>query len=373
MCELHKAVIGTGAKIVDSHTRECGGLKKLFLLTIEVDGKRGAILHFENPPAHQMDTQVLYGYASALERIEKQKNELSFLIFSFAPDAIHAGGDLKETLANLHRKEGYRWADRRLLKALSLYKRVRALAQHMRVVSLLAGGEYYGGSAEFVLWADYILGDSRSSICMSETTIGLIPGWGGVARLITKSGYLNARCLVGTARKTSSRELKAIGVLNKVIEVPFPLSQKDTTPQKVQEYAQKTLTMLFSDAFGTVSSNAWDNRIVSSADRVVLMNEIELQKEITRRSNPQTYKMLWGKSLADVKNEIATYKKPLAPQSIRVLDLLFASFESLDFDEECFYRMEMRFDAALYRNPLLVEGIRATLHKTVPNFHQQKE
>ncbi|MBI4068018.1 enoyl-CoA hydratase/isomerase family protein [Candidatus Kaiserbacteria bacterium] len=342
MDQLRQAIESTGAQILDSCTVAWGGLKMLHAHTVSFKGTRGVVLHYENPPVHQIDTHVLDAYASELKLIERRKRELSFLIFSFAPDPVHAGGDLKETLTSLRTKRGYRWADRRLLTAFALYKRVRALAKHLRIISVLPGGDYYGGSAEIALWADQMVGDPRTTICMSEATIGLIPGWGGLARLSTKAGHHNARCLVATARKTTARELKAIGVLDAVV-------------------GSCMLAALFQRAFKLALSK------IKTRVPTILMSEDDMEAEVARRCDPHTYSHLWGKPLGDVRNEIAELKMPLAPQSIQALRTLFLAY-GIPYEEEHFFRTEMKCDSMLYRHPLLAEGIRAVLEKRVPNF-----
>ena len=80
--------------------------------------------------------------------------------------------------------------------------------------------------------ADYIVGDSRSAICFSEAMIGLIPGWGGVARALIKTGLTNMECMVLTSKEIKAKELKEIGIYNVIVDVPFPFPkrQKITWP-----------------------------------------------------------------------------------------------------------------------------------------------
>lgn len=370
MHEINTGVKGAEADIIDATVFATSASQKLFLLTVEVYDKRGAVLHYEHPPAHQIDTPALEIYAAALERIEVRQDELSFLIFSFAPDPVHAGGDLKETLANLERGKDYRWAEQRLLKAFDLYKRVRALAMRMRIASVLGGGDYYGGSAEIALWADRMIGDSRSSICMSETTIGLIPGWGGIARLTAKAGLLNVRCLVETARKTGARELKAIGVLDEVVKIPVPLPEKSAERER-RQHARDTLPILLARAFVWAAGKIGNGERVR-AGRLALMDEHDLRAEVERRSDPYTYCGLWGKPIAEAKEASSRFEAPLAPQSITALAGVFAAYE-MHASEERLVQIGMELDAALYRDPRLREGIRAALNKRVADFRQKEE
>ncbi len=363
--ELSEAIQHAGGKVTDRYPFGSDSEQVIFF-SVVIGNARGAILHYENPPAHQLGTRALNSYALAFEHIERIRDEVSFLILSFAPDATHAGGDLKETLAHLEQSAGYDWADLRLMKAFALYKRVRALAKRMHVIAILAGGTYYGGSAEVALWADTIVGDSRASICMSEATIGLIPGWGGVARLIVKVGVLNTRCLVETARQTSAHELKTIGIIDSIVDIPYVLPKRGTEEDR-QRHTHDTLSLLYAKAFAFAPEQAERKDAVVEVRRV-LMREDALEAEVACRSDPYIYRSVWGKPLAEARDVLATNKTPLAPQSIQALRALVETHETLHTDEEHFVRMEMEFDAELYRHPLLAEGIRAILEKRVPCF-----
>ena len=73
----------------------------------------------------------------------------------------------------------------------------------------------------------------------------------------------------------------------------------------------------------------------------------------------------------EVKEEIKTLGKPLAPQSVASLDELFARFEGeARFDEEAFILAEKAADGALYRDPRFRAGIVATLGQTVADFRR---
>lgn len=339
---------------------------QLALLFVTKGSSHGAILHYENPPAHQIGTQALSHYSAALGHIENEQDYLSFLVFSFAPDAVHAGGDLKETLAHLERGAGYDWADARLIKASALYSRVSALAaQRMRIISLLAGGAYYGGSAEIALWADHIISDSRASICMAEATIGLIPGWCGIARLIKKAGVFNARYLCETAYHANAHELQQIGVVDRIVDLPFPLHQRGTKDD-AGDHARRTLTPLIAQVLAYASVRITDATHPHASHHAITTEDLR-EVEVELRSDPYVYQRVWGLPVKRAEKVLGSYLAPLAPQSIEALRTLFIAYHE-GCSEAQFARTEMFADMQLYRHPLLAKGIRATLAKRVPRF-----
>ncbi len=65
--------------------------------------KAGAILCYYNPPVHQVGNPGLDAYLEGLDQVFKEKDRFEYLILYGANDPVHAGGDLKESLANLDR------------------------------------------------------------------------------------------------------------------------------------------------------------------------------------------------------------------------------------------------------------------------------
>ena len=358
--------------------------------------KAGAILCYHNPPVHQVGTTGLYAYHDGLDSVSQKKDELDFLMLYGANDPVHSGGDLKESLSRLtetleakREKESsgasaqeidrlFSWAENRLEKGIILYKKIRNIAQSMRAVGVCGGGLRFGGSAEILLMTDYLLGDSRSGICFSEAMIGLIPGWGGITRVMIKAGLRNAEYMTKTAKPIHASGLEAIGIYNKVVEVPFrfPSRQKTGNPETDRERYRKALeehddrTGLLLLPAGLELATCPEQEIPArgEGERKTLASREEIAPEVSRRVEPHNYSHLWGKPLRDVKKDITELGRPLAPQSIGAADLLLKEFEASVFDEEQFVRKEMEANAALYRDPRFLEGLRSMLDQRVPDF-----
>lgn len=366
----------------------------LLLDEVQVRGIRGAILCYNNPPVHQIGNPALDAYLQAVDAL--QGKQVDFLIMYFANDPVHAGGDLKESLKKLDstieaKKELglkgalaseidklYSWGDERLQKAFVLYKKIRAVGKSTRVLSVAGGGTRFGGSAEMALAGDVIVGDSRSAMCFSESLIGLIPGWGGIGRAVSKTGVLNAKYLAMTARECRAQELLKIGIYNAVVDVPFalPKMQKTDNPQEdklkyiaaLQKNNDETGSLLLAKAFELALCPENEIPRVKDRDRLVLATEDKLAEEVNRRKVPLNYESLWGKSLSDAREKLAELGRPLAPQSIESIEKLFASCNAGQFDEEKFIGMEMELDARLYRDERFRAGIIAALEQKVADF-----
>jgi len=358
--------------------------------------KAGAVLCYCNPPVHQVGNPGLDAYLEGLDQVFKEKEELEYLILYGANDPVHAGGDLKESLANLDRtlekkkiKEAsgaspdeierlFDWADKRLEKGRTLHKTIRKMAEHLRVVAVCGGGTRFGGSAEIPLMADYLVGDSRSGICFSEAMIGLLPGWAGIARSLVKTGLTNTEYMGKTSRETKADQLKAIGIYNVVVPVPFsfPRKQKTDDPaadkagylEALDNHNDETALLLLPKGLELATCPAEEIPTVPEDARPLLATDEEISQEVSRRMEPENYSHLWGKPLREVREEIATLGRPLAPQSIEALNDLFEGYDRSGFDENSFVEREMKADARLYRDKRFRSGLIATLEQQVANY-----
>ena len=359
-------------------------------------GQRGAILSYYNPPVHQVGNPALDAYLEGLDRVYERRNELGFLMTVGANDPVHAGGDLKESLEKLDRTAAlkkekeqagasaeeidalYHWADRRLEKGTALHGKVRTLAHHLRTVAVCGGGTRFGGSTEIPLMSDYLVGDSRSGMCFSEAMIGLLPGWSGVARAIIKAGRLNAQYMAMTGKEVKADQLNAIGIYNAVVEIPLPFprmsrigdpkADKAAYAEALARHDEETGTVLLPKGLQIATCPVEDIPVIR--EPVALAAESEIAEEVKKRRDPETYAPIRGKSLREVAEEMRKLGRPLAPQSVRALSDLFASYTPGDFDEAAFVKREADADARLYRDPKFRAGLTATLEQKVADFRE---
>lgn len=360
-------------------------------------GRTGAILVYNNPPVHQVATPGLHALLDGLDATLRDADRLEYLILYDSNDPLHAGGDLKESLRNLQstleakkvkESEGapaeeidrlFSWGEARLKKGITLHAKIRTLADSMRVAAVCGGGLRFGGSAEIPLMADTLVGDGRGGMCFSESMIGIIPGWAGIARVLIKSGYVNAEYMAKTAREVSARRLREIGIYDEVVEVPFPLPKMKRTGRpeedrrnyrtELDEHNDKTGLILLPRALEQVLSSS----AVEKKEKRRLADRAEIEQEVERRADPYQYAHIWKRPLKEVKEEVARLGRPLAPQSIAALDSLLEGYDPSSFDERRFAKEELEADAALYRDPRFLEGLSAMLDQRVPDFRNPAE
>lgn len=369
----------------------------LIIDEVEFKGVRGAVLCYYNPPVHQVGNPGLDAYLEGLAGVLDRADALSFVLLHGPCDQVHAGGDLKESLlrldATLEQKRQmeangaavadieklFEWADNRLRKGLALYRLMRSMASRLRLVATCGGGTRFGGSAEIPLMADFLVGDSRSAMCFSEAMIGLIPGWAGVGRAVSKAGAANAEGMAKTAREVKAKDLLEIGVYNRIVEIslPFPKKVKGADSEKEKTDFEKAVISHELTAGSAMLKEGLDicisKDIRRSSPGKVLVEAKDLDSEVSRRMDPSNYEGFFGRPLAEVKEEMARLGRPLAPQSIEALNRLFSSYDPAGFSEDGFVEREMLEDAALYRDPRFRAGLVATLEQKVADFREAIE
>ena len=97
-------------------------------------------------------------------------------------------------------------------------------------------GHALGGGCEMALCADVriMIDDSRSTIGLTETTLGIIPGAGGTQRLPRVVGMARARRMIIEGTRLTAPEARAIGLVD---EIAAPEEFEGVVDQLAQRYA----------------------------------------------------------------------------------------------------------------------------------------
>jgi len=186
-----------------------------------------------------------------------------------------------------------------------------------------------------------------------------------------------------TAKEVKANQLKEIGTYNVVVDVPFPFPKKQRTDDpeadkaKYQEdletHNDETGMLLLPKGLELGTCPLEELPEVDDKERENLSTKENISDEVARRKNPNSYSELWGKSLREVAEEMATMGKPLAPQSIEALSSLIEDYDPSQFDENSFVEKEMKADARLYRDPRFRAGLIATLEQKVGDYRLKEE
>ena len=160
------------------------------------------------PTRNALDFTMLEAFEALLDEAEGSP-ELRVLVIRSALERVFiAGGDIA-VMRDLSLADGTRfvYAGQRLM---------RRLEESRLVVIAAVGGFALGGGFELALPCDLIVASEQAVFGLPETTLGLLPGWGGTQRIVRAVSPQRARELVFTGRRLNASEAYTFGFVNSV-------------------------------------------------------------------------------------------------------------------------------------------------------------
>lgn len=125
--------------------------------------------------------------------------------------AFVSGGDLKELAA-------IRTAEAAEQMALAMRRVLDTVATLPIPVIAAINGHALGGGAEVAIAADVRVAAADARIGFTQSTLAIMPAWGGAERLVTTVGRSRALLLMTTGEILSAAEARAIGLVDVVFE-----------------------------------------------------------------------------------------------------------------------------------------------------------
>lgn len=175
-------------------------------LTIEGQVAR---ITFENPAGvNILDAGARASLADALTQVEARR-DLRALVLQAAGRVFLAGADLKE-LKQLDAAGGLAYAEAG-----------QALANRIEDLPLVTIAAIHaacaGGGCELSLACDLRIAGQGARIGLPETTLGLLPGWGGSVRTVRDLGLARARRIILSAQLFAAAEAHELGLVHRVV------------------------------------------------------------------------------------------------------------------------------------------------------------
>ena len=161
------------------------------------------------PTRNALDFTMLDAFNALLDDAERSP-ELRVLVIRSALERVFiAGGDIA-VMRDLTLSGGTRFV-------YEGQRLTRRLEESRLIVIAAVGGFALGGGFELALACDLIVASERAVFGLPETTIGLLPGWGGTQRVVRAVSPQRARELVFTGRRLDAGEAYEFGFVNRVV------------------------------------------------------------------------------------------------------------------------------------------------------------
>lgn len=179
------------------------GQDGIVVLTLDMPGQS----------ANTMNSVYREAMAATVERLEAEKDSLAGVVIISAKKTFFAGGDLNELIKvdKAHAKEFYD-------SVLVLKAQLRRLETLGKPVVAAINGAALGGDWEICLACHYrvALDDKSVQLGLPEVTLGLLPGGGGVVRMVRMLGLEKALPYLLEGKKVRPQQALQAGLVNEL-------------------------------------------------------------------------------------------------------------------------------------------------------------
>lgn len=189
-------------------------------------------LAIDRPDVHNaLDFPTLEMLFKALQEVEK-----GVVILSGAGEKAFISG------ADIHEMDAM--SEEQWKKFCQLGHAVGNLLENGPFVSIAAvNGFAFGGGVEMALFCDLIVASDEAAFGMPETSLGVIPSFGGILRLAQAIGKYRANTFMMAGKRLTAKEAFAMGLISQV-------SPHAEVMQAATELARKVLENGFEAVLG---------------------------------------------------------------------------------------------------------------------------
>jgi enoyl-CoA hydratase len=176
---------------------------------VTIDGPLATItLSTPDTGVNVLSTDALARLESAVDAVACAEN-VRFAVFRAEGKVFVAGADIKE-MVNYTREDA--------LKFGQLGSNVFDKLEQLPCVTVAAiNGAALGGGLELALACDFRIAVEKARIGLPETSLGLLPGWGGIPRVTRIAGLQAAKRLIFSAAALPAIEAAKLGLIDQVV------------------------------------------------------------------------------------------------------------------------------------------------------------
>ena len=180
----------------------------------EIDDDQVCVLTFDRPEsgANIFDAPTLHELSEHVASIENESSLKGLIITSAKKSIFIAGADLKTLMRQAATGElrAFIAEGQRIFNRIAALKIPTCAAIH---------GACAGGGYEITLACDYRVAsnDPATKIGLPETTLGLVPAWGGTTRLPRLIGGEKAAEVILKGKLYSAAEAKELGLVDEIV------------------------------------------------------------------------------------------------------------------------------------------------------------
>jgi enoyl-CoA hydratase len=186
------------------------------------------IITINRPKVHNaLNKRVLCELEKALLEAEQNRGFRCLILSGAGDKSFVAGADIAE-MKSIGPLEAEHLS--------SLGHRVMDLIANLRMPVIAAVNGYaLGGGLELALACDFIYASENASFGLVESKLGLIPGFGGIARLARRIGTAYAKEMIFSGAQINASEALRIGLVNRLVGEGEVLEMAKNLSDKISE------------------------------------------------------------------------------------------------------------------------------------------
>ncbi|MFZ5723920.1 MAG: 3-hydroxyacyl-CoA dehydrogenase NAD-binding domain-containing protein [Pseudomonadota bacterium] len=182
----------------------------------EKDADNIVTLTIDDPTQNANTMNELYGRSmlATVERLAKEKNDIAGVIVTSGKDMFFAGGDLND-LIQAKPEDAQKFQD----GVTEIKRQLRVLETLGKPVVAAINGHALGGGLEITLACHYriAINNPKTKLGLPEVKLGLLPGGGGVTRVVRLLGVQTAlMSVLMTGDEFSPEKAKANGLIHEL-------------------------------------------------------------------------------------------------------------------------------------------------------------
>ncbi len=186
---------------------------------------RLGIVTLDKAPANSYDIHFFNEFIKLLKDIEKDKDIAVVLIKSAIPKFFCAGADIKVFSKNT--------PEENQKMVVMANKVAKTLAKSPKIIVAFLNGHTLGGGLELAMACDIRVASKKQFLLgLPEVNLGLMPGNGGIPKLVQLVGSSRAFELLVSGGTFSSEEAFQFGLVSKLFD-------EDTAEAEALAYVQK--------------------------------------------------------------------------------------------------------------------------------------
>lgn len=198
---------------------------------------RLGILALDKAPANSYDIHFFKAFIALLNDIEKDTDISVVLIKSNIPKFFCAGADIKVFSKNTPKENKQ--------MVLMANKATNVLAKSSKIIVAFLNGHTLGGGLELAMACDIRIASNKSFLIgLPEVNLGLIPGNGGIPKLVQLIGSSRALELLVSGGTFSSEEAFNFGLVSKLFDAENAESEAVLYAQKLSNGPKKAMAAI---------------------------------------------------------------------------------------------------------------------------------